>query len=211
MSLRRERKMISQWIGALTNPRETFRNEKINASIGKGAVNFFIAGLISAIFGFLISMTSASAGLATAVGVMNLVTAPIGNVISGIITIGIIFLFAKVLGGKGSFGSLFYLISLAIVPITVIVALLSGLLLLLPILAIPIILCFLIIFLYAIYIEVIAISISQEIGMGKALLVLILPGIIAFIIAVILILVIGAAFIAALGSAVSTTGMVGLI
>ena len=152
--------MISQWIGAITNPRETFRNEKLNASFGKGAVNYFIAGLISAILGLLISMTSANAGIAAAFGVINLIILPIWNVIVGIITVGIIFLFAKLLGGKGSYSSMFYLISLAIVPITVIVALLSGLVALIPILAILVLLCFLILIVYAIYIEVLAISIS---------------------------------------------------
>ena len=148
--------MINTWINAFIKPKETFAKEKANASLSKGFLYYLIAGLISAVILFLaVSFFPAIYSVygAQSSSIFTVIMIRTVLIVFNIITIGMFFAIAKLLGGKGSFTSLFYLASLYAVPI----ALISWI----PYLVVLAIL-------YAYYLLYLAVKESQELAGGKA-------------------------------------------
>lgn len=150
--------------------------------IGTGVIYYLIAGIISAVVSFVINMifSTATGGAAGAVvaglsGIFGIIVIPIITVILSFIIVGIYFILAKILGGTGSYSSLFYLMSLYAIPV--------GILSSIPILGI-------LAALYGLYLAFLAIKESQQLSTGKA----IIPIIIMIILTVILIVIVGVAF-----------------
>ena len=132
--------MIDTWIGILTKPEETMAAEKANANIVGGLINVviasvivaIIAGVIMAIITAISSLIPGLGNIAGALGVIAIIVVPIGIVITCVIGSLLLNLFfwgaAKILGGNGSFGTQYYLLSLIAVPMVVIsiVAMIIG-------------------------------------------------------------------------------------
>jgi len=188
--------MINSWINALTKPKETFVAEKANASIGKGVINFLIAGVITGIMTFVIGLVFSMLGSIPVdiTSVFSVVLTPIGTIFWAFVGLGISFIIAKILGGQGSFTSLFYLVSLYAVPI----ALLSWI----PVLNILVIL-------YSLYLFFLALKESLTLSTGKAIAVILIPIVLLGILAVILVVLVGAA-IFSMFSSIAPTGAFGL-
>jgi hypothetical protein len=107
------KKMFELWIETLKKPKKTFSAEKKHADFGKGAINILIAGVIAGIF---YTVTG---------GAVAIVSTPIGQLIGWVILGGLIFLFAKMFGGKGKYVPQIYLMSLFIAPLMIVSAILS--------------------------------------------------------------------------------------
>ena len=176
--------MINTWVNTITKPKETFAAEKGNASMGKAAVNYIIAGVISGVIAFLatlIGLSQTGSATTTAIGAglgaLGIIVSPIVTLIGAFIGVGIIWIFAKILGGKGTYTQLFFLVSLFAIPMAVI-----GLVIVIP--AVGSILG-LLVGLYTLYLWVIAVQSSQELSTGRAVAAVLIPVIlIAIIIAI---------------------------
>lgn len=108
-----------KWLAVYTNPHETMNKEMKNQDIGEAAKNIAIAYIPYAILNGLIALVfsliaNGAVGLIT--GIIGLVVGailgPIMAVIGTLIGTGIVWVIAKVLGGKGSYGSQYNLTSL---------------------------------------------------------------------------------------------------
>jgi len=188
--------MINTWVNTITKPKETFAAEKGNASMGKAAVNYIIAGVISGVIAFLatlIGLSQTGSATTTAIGAglgaLGIIVSPIVTLIGAFIGVGIIWIFAKILGGKGTYTQLFFLVSLFAIPMAVI-----GLVIVIP--AVGSILG-LLVGLYTLYLWVIAVQSSQELSTGRAVAAVLIPiiliGIIIAILAVIGLMALGTA------------------
>ncbi|MDO8624584.1 MAG: YIP1 family protein [Candidatus Diapherotrites archaeon] len=200
--------MIDVWMNALLKPKETFASEKSKADLGKGIINFVIAGLISGVIGFVAttfalggSNGATGAVMGAAVGALGIVVSPIVMVIGSLIGAGVVYLFAKLLGGKGTYTQLFYLTSLYAVPIAVL-----GIIGIIPIIG----LIGILVMLYTVYLEILAIAESQGLSLGRAFLSILIPVVIISIIVAILVVVVGVAILGALGPQLQQTGLFGL-
>ena len=172
---------IQLYIDAFLKPAETFAAEGKNSDLGKAAINYAIAGLLMAVVSlpFSVALNALVGKTLEGIisGVISIFIYPIILPIFAAIGVGISFVLAKLLGGKGSFTSLYYLIS-TFYPA---VGLLSG---------IPIV-SFLV-SLYSLYLQFLAIKESQSLSTSRAALVVLIPLIIiAMIVVVALILFIG--------------------
>lgn len=111
---------------------KVFQEEKKNASIGKSVLLFLIAYLLMGIVVIFIIISSMnSAGtipirtsetelVKTLIIPIALIGVPIIGILGVLIGNAIIWLFARIFGGKGSFTEQFYLNSICILPITII-------------------------------------------------------------------------------------------
>lgn len=189
--------MINTWINAVTKPKETFAAEKANASIGTGAIYYLIGGLISGVIFFIINMIFSTAtggatvaAVAGVTGIIGIIITPILTVIASFIIVGIYFILAKIFGGTGSYSSLFYLMSLYAVPLSIFSQI--------PILG-------LLVGLYALYLDFLVIKESQQLSTGKAIAVILIP----IIIIAILVIILGVAILS-LYTSMPKTGFFGL-
>ena len=188
--------MINSWINALTKPKETFAAEKANATIGKGVINFLIAGVITGVMIFVLSLVIPRLGSVPGIApnIFSVVLTPIGTIFWAFVGLGISFILAKILGGQGSFTSLFYLVSLYAVPI----ALLSWI----PLLGF-------LVALYAVYLFFLALKESLTLSTGKAIAVIIIPLVLIGILIAVVVAIVGVALFSAFG-AFAPTGAFGL-
>ena len=133
------------------------------------------------------------------IGVTELITlgvTPVFQVIISILGAGILFVIAKVLGGKGSYSSIFYLASLYAVPLAFvswipIVSLLASL--------------------YSIYLIYLVIKISQDRSSERAIATVLIPIILVFIVVLISIIFLIGSLAAISGLAdITPTGLFGL-
>ena len=118
--------IVDKCINALTKPVETFKKEKKKANLMEGIKLILIGSFIAGIFGGIssyINLSSLNAqmgGISSAmlVGVFigNLILNPIFAIIFSLILGGMIFIMAKLLGGKGEFGVHFGLMALVMAP-----------------------------------------------------------------------------------------------
>jgi len=183
---------FSLWVDAFLKPKETFQKEKANASIKEGALNiltasFIISVLLSIVVLILGSITplpgfQTFAGLGvTGLIIMIFLFFIIGELVGSFINVGIIWLTALLLGGKGSFAQQYYLSSLFTAPLLV----------LLIINIIPLIgwLLMLIALLYSIYLLYLVVKEVHGLSTGKTVLSILL---IPIILLILLVLVFGA-------------------
>ncbi len=199
--------MINTWVNGILKPKQTFASEKANAKLGKGIINYIIAGLISGIIAWIVAMIApgllpGGPTAAAAIGIATVIISPIMAVIGSLIGIGIVWIFAKLFGGKGTYTSLYYLVSIVAVPFAVL-NIVQYIPAVGPILG-------LLVGLYALYIYVLAVMSSQELTMGKAILAVVVPIIIVAIIVAILVVIAGIAILGALGGMGAETGLFGL-
>ena len=121
--------MIDTWIGVLKAPEETMAAEKAKASIMGGIINYVIASLIigipvgvmMALASFLLSTIPEIGAIFGAIGVIAIVAVPIVTVVlvvvGSIIMNLVLWIAAKIVGGNGSFGAQYYLVSIIAVPV----------------------------------------------------------------------------------------------
>ncbi|MBI4044909.1 MAG: YIP1 family protein [Candidatus Diapherotrites archaeon] len=177
------------WIDAFIKPSETFAAEKANATAGKGSINFFIAGFMSALISYLIfalfpnqffsiygyQPSTLPLPLSDIAGIS--IVMPVATIVIGIIWTTVIFVASKILGGKGNFTALLYLVSLPLV----VFSLISWI----PYVGI-------LVMLYLLWLEVIAVRESQELSTGKSIATILIPPIIVVVLVIIAIVLIGA-------------------
>jgi len=186
---------FSLWVDAFLKPKETFQKEKANASIKEGALNiltasFIISVLLSIVVAILGSVGASFMGLSTVEGfgggvvgliIIIFILFVVGELVGSFISVGIIWLTALLLGGKGSFTQQYYLSSLFTAPLLVlliinIIPLIGGLLTLIAAL-------------YSIYLLYLVVKEVHGLSTGKTVLSILL---IPIILLILLVLVFGA-------------------
>src|SRR3989344_5286903 len=192
------------WMNALTKPAETFAAQKGKGGISEGAVNFAIAfavsALISAIVAFLMpTPTVAIEGYDFAVpkpGPESIIINPIMGAIVGVIlmfiAVGILYVMAMILGGKGGFGAQYYLTSIYYAPIAIITAILG---------VVPVVggILGLLLGLYSLYLLTIMLKTLHEFSILMAVLTWLIPGVVLFLVVFVLLAAIFAPYLALLG------------
>lgn len=165
---------MSLIIHALKNPKETFEKERHNATFFKALLYLVFAGVILGVYAIIISVITMFFGAEAPIlgSLLTLILFPIILVFSVFFSTAFYWIIAKILGGKGSFSSLFYLNSIIVLVISAL-----GII---PILN-------LIVIIYAYYLMYLAIKISQELSTGRALIVLFLPWIIQIVLGVLIV------------------------
>lgn len=138
-------KTLEKWMGALLKTKQTFQNEKGNASLVEGAIYILIAGIIDSI-PFYSSMVSVwpyvntefitlfqelgiSIEFNKALLLKLTLFYPIGLIIVWLTISVFLILSAKLVKGRGNFTVQSYLLALVIAPLTI----LSGVIYLVPI------------------------------------------------------------------------------
>lgn len=193
--------VIEVLIGAVSKPKKTFAQELPKATLKKGvgllglyqAIIGFIIGLLISLFGALflaVPEIAAKLGFLSGLILMAWLILPIFAVVAGLLSAlisnGIIYLFAKLLGGQGRFEEQFYLVTLYSVPIAFISLLLSWI----PAIS-------LLIALYALYLMTIALRTAHRYSTGRAILTWLIPIAIFFIFFLAIILAVALAAIGA--------------
>ena len=130
------------------------------------AIAGLIAGLVSGFFTFLLNIFNPIAAIFSLI--LIIVLTPIFSVIFGFIWQGILYLLAKVFGGKGTYAQQFYLAAL---PISI-VMILNGAVSWIPIAGT--LLGFLI-GIYGLYVQYVVIKELHGLSTGKALAVVLIP------------------------------------
>ncbi|MDO8625154.1 MAG: YIP1 family protein [Candidatus Diapherotrites archaeon] len=152
--------MFDTAVNAFVHPTVTFEQELAKATLGKALVKMAVAGLIQGLLLavvlllFLPFLTGASATIAIPLIVVGVV---LFSVVWGIVWNVLVFLAAKLLGGKGSYTGLLYLTSLY--------APLLAILSIIPIVNI-------LVFFYSLYLLFAAIRHSQQLSEGRAIAVI---------------------------------------
>jgi len=189
------------WIDSLTKPVPTFKKQKKKAKLGEGALHIAVAGLIT---GFITGLYNMFFGSAIAsqfspfaspfVGpiafLASLILTPILVVIGWLIVSGILYIFALLLGGKGSYTTQSYLYAIYSAPLSIV----SSILMLIPF-AGPF-LAF-IVMIYGLYLLTMALKEAHNYTTGRALLTWLIP---VGIIVVILVVIVGLAFMFLIGT-----------
>ncbi len=180
--------MLENWKGALTEPRDTFASEKKKATLSGAlmhiAVPSVIIGLlVGAVFAFVGSLLSfiPGAGWLGALGIAAIIIMPIaflaGFAVFQAVYVGIMHLVAGALGGKGGFTQLYYLNAMIFAPVFIISALLGIIPLLGALLSV-------LLWIYSLYLTVLAVKEVHSLGTEKAVLVWLSPAIILIVLQV---------------------------
>ncbi|PIN84951.1 MAG: hypothetical protein COV47_04855 [Candidatus Diapherotrites archaeon CG11_big_fil_rev_8_21_14_0_20_37_9] len=152
------------WIDAVLKPKETFATEAPHGTIMKGAVNLGLVGLIlGVIFAVLIILGGVLNGdlISSAfTAILIIILFPMLLIISELISTAVPFVIAKLLGGSGSYSSLFYLISIY-TPIILIISMIP--------------LAGMVAGLYSIYLFYLALKESQKLSSKKAIIIVLFP------------------------------------
>lgn len=177
------------WKNAIVKPKETFKKEEKKASIGEGIKQIGIAGIISGIlsgiavwlgittmgsfFGF--QGAAFGVGLGITAFLVSVILTPIMAVISWLIWSGIVYIFAMIFGGKGSYATQSYLIALYTAPLMIIYSFLAF---------IPVIgqIITSLVGLYSLYLLTMALKQSHKTSTGKAVAIWLVPAIIIVIV-----------------------------
>ncbi len=127
---------IEDWKDVLTKPKEVFAKRKKDASIGAAAKTYAIlGGIVGLFYGLLIAFLGALFAAIPGMeflAALGLVAIPIAivlfavlEVIGTLIGFGILYVIAKLLGGSGDFKTHYYLPSLYVLPLTVLMLVLA--------------------------------------------------------------------------------------
>ena len=203
-----ETSFISTWINAVTHPKETFAAEKPNSSVVKGLAYYFIAYLTGGIIGIFWTATTNPSSLPNNVSAWGtLIGLIIGfAIILPIITLflqGIIFILAKLLGGKGTIIQQYYLVALYSAPLYIIGSLIG----LIPFWQVNFLLQ-IIIFFYSLYLTVLMLKETHIFSLGKAVMTLVILVLVFFTLAILLSIIIVIATGMPMGD---PSGLIGLI
>ncbi|MCL6088695.1 MAG: YIP1 family protein [Candidatus Marsarchaeota archaeon] len=119
-------KMTGLWQAVLLKPQPTLAAQaKSKATLMDGLTGYVIAAIISGIISVISLMLLSSAALKSPLlGTMSnplfvLIFAIVMGLVSSFVMAGLVHLASKLLGGKGSFTQLYYLLSIIAVPIAV--------------------------------------------------------------------------------------------
>jgi hypothetical protein len=148
------------WIEALTKPKEVFAAQKSKADMMAGVMNYGIAYLIVGVIMAIFMLAIPVAAITTLIMVL------VGGIIGSFIGVGVLYLIAMLLGGKGTFTQQYYLMSIMAVPMIIlgiipIVNFLAGL--------------------YAIYLVTLLLMEVHAFDTMKAVLVWLIPAIIVLV------------------------------
>jgi len=193
--------MFNEWIETLLSPGTAFPKMVKNANLGAGiqhlAVGYLIYGILlfiaATLFGTMVG-SALGMGFGTGSGIIATVIGIIIGIIFGLIAAGIIWVFAKLLGGTGSYGAQLHMTSAPLAFVLV----LQGILSFIPFVG-PIIGA--LISLYYLYPLTLAIKEAHNLSTLKALAAWVLPIIIVFVLLAIFAAILGAALLGALGAA----------
>ena len=177
------------WKEVLTKPQETFKKQEKKANLGEGIKHIGIAGVIVGVITGIaawIGMATVGSllgtpGLTLGVGIgiaaflSSVILTPIFAVIWWLIGSGILYIFAMIFGGKGSYTTQSYLIALYSAPLMI----LSAILVLIPI--VGAIVNFLVM-LYGLYLLTLALKQVHKVTTGKAVAIWFVPLVIVVII-----------------------------
>lgn len=190
-------KMYEGWKAALLTPEKVLAAAKRKASLEGGAkelaIGFAIAGVISGIV-----TTIYTFGL----GVGAIIMAPIGMVIGGLVASlifnAIVYVVAKVLNGKGSFGTQFHLSALVMVPVAIVNAALG---------IIPVLggLLGFLVSLFGIWLDILAVKEAHGFSTARAAAAVLVPIVVLLVIAMIFV-----AMFIALAGVLGIAGLAGL-
>ncbi|NIM47582.1 MAG: hypothetical protein GTN40_05510 [Candidatus Aenigmarchaeota archaeon] len=189
------------WIGSLTKPLETFKKEKKNANLGEGALHMAVAGLITGFITGLIDMVFgsvlagqfspiASAFTGPIVFLATLIFAPIMAVLYWLIVSGVLYIFAMLFGGKGSYTTQSYLYAIYYAPLSII----TSILFLIPLAGIFLAL---IVMAYGLYLLTMALKEAHNYTTGRAVLTWLVP---VGIVTVLIVILVGLAFMFLIGA-----------
>ncbi len=165
------------WIDALKDPKRTFSSEKVHASFGDGAVNIILGAIIAGIIDGIWTIR--------VTGIIGLTIGPIykaiGQILVWLIWGGIVYIFAKIFGGRGDYMPQIYLMSLYTPAILIISSIIRP---------IPYIgkLLDLIVAIYSLYLLTLALKEAHSFSIGKATLSWVAPLLIIIVIAIVLII-----------------------
>jgi len=189
------KKYLEIWKKALLQPAKTFKTEIRKADLKEGAMHVGLAGLVAGIIaglGVLLLGTAIDlAGMGASVGVAGfiatVIVTPIMSIIGWLIGSLIYYVIAMVLGGKGNFTTQSYLIALYAAPLSIVTAVIG----MIPIIGMLNIL----VSLYGLYLLTLALKEAHKFTTMKAVLVWLIP----VILLTLVVLFVGAAFLAGLG------------
>ncbi len=168
------RKYFEKWCDALTKPKETFRKEKKNASLSEAAKNIGLAGLIVGIIQAIVVLAVSASLFSVIFAASSIILMPIFSIVAMLIGSGVLYLLAKLFGGKGDFNTQTYLFSLYQAPIILIASLVSFI----PFAGTIIVF---VIELYALYLLTFALKETHNYSTGRAILTWLVPIIILII------------------------------
>lgn len=190
--------ILQSWKGSLTNPNEEYFREQLKlTNLTQGAVGVLIAAVIAGILSGIgtffggAAMTQSLAPMFEEMGMSaaeletifaasqptfigTLFSTIIGAVIGFFIGAAIYWVFAKLLGGDGSYEEQTYLMSTYTAPLLII----NGVLSLIPFIG-PFIAIF--VSIYQLVLSYFAIKVSHRLTSGRAVMVVLLPVLIGFI------------------------------
>ncbi len=178
--------MYQKWIDVLTKPKSAFAKEIKRGGLVEGAKHIIVGGLIAGLISGLVLLALGSAAgsllegiLGAYVGIIgfvaSLILTPIIGLISWIVGSGIVYVFALIFGGKGSFERQSYLIALYTAPVMIITAVIG---------LVPVAGAFInfLIGLYTLYLLTVALKLIHRFSIGKAVLSWLVPSIIVGIV-----------------------------
>jgi hypothetical protein len=193
--------MFNEWIETLLSPGTAFPKMVKNANLGAGIqhliVGYLMYGILTFIAATLFGTMVGSAlgmGFGTGSSIIATIIGIIIGIIFGLIAAGIIWVFAKLLGGTGSYGVQLHMTSAPLAFVLV----LQGILSFIPFVG-PMIGA--LISLYYLYPLTLAIKEAHNLSTLKALAAWVLPIIIVFVLLAILAVIVGAVLLGALGAA----------
>lgn len=193
-------------ITVLTEPEKALAGEKKNATVTKGMIPYAIIGLVigiplgaiialaATLFSTLFGAGAPLLGLGlSAVIVFPLVCVAV-LVVASLVGEGLLFAFAKLLGGKGSFAQQYYLSSVIVFPAAFLgfIGMILGLIPFLGVLA------SLALSIYAFYLHVLAVKEAHGFSVLRALAAVILPAVVVFLLVMLLLFAVLASFLVGL-------------
>ena len=200
---------INAWIMALTKPKEAFDEFKGQASVGEAAKMFALVGAVLGLLAAVLLLVLASvAGTfmlvmgvpawLIGIGVVGIVVIPLlfalGYAVASFVSLWVFNFVCGLLGGKGKFEELYFLIALYAIPLSIAMAVVGVI----PFLGA---LLHLLLMLYGLYLLYLVVKEVHGFDAVKFIMALVVEAVILVIIAVILGLVFAALFVALIPTA----------
>jgi len=197
------------WVSAYFRPAAVFAVESSNASLGGAAKNLAVAGVIAGVVVGVATILSAMlsinpGGLIT--GAIALVVMavlyPVLLVLGGFLCSGVYFVFAKLLGGKGTYATQTYTLAL-VMGGSILLSAPFQLLGAIPLVGLIFSFGSALVSIYSLYSEYRVIKEVHQLSSGKAIAVILLPIAIAIVVMIILVVILGAMFFTMIAGAAS--------
>lgn len=187
--------MFEEWKETFLHPSQSMPKLAPNANLGSGlqhlAVGFVISGIISAILIFISSIIAGPSAAAVGdIGLMAVVFSIIVGFIGALLGAGLIWIMAKILGGKGEYGQQLHMTSAPLAFLMVVTSILN-------IIPLAGALIGILLNLYYLYPMTVAIREAHKFSTLKAIAAWLLP----IIIVVIIVFIFAASMLASLGLA----------